>query len=75
VKVTFVGYVEYQPSFFRGEFLISGHDWLPDNTQVSADTLRALKIEILPYPTYYEWRREIFKRRLSNVELLKELWP
>lgn len=70
--VKFIGYVEYEPTHWHGEFILRGHHTLPDG-QYDYDTLLAFGIRPPEFPDLYKWRRDRFQRSLRNKVYLAEL--
>lgn len=71
-KARFIGYVEYQPNHHHAEFVVTGHHTIPDDSQVSYETLQAFKIPIPPFDDMYTWRRAEFAKRRALWKKLKE---
>lgn len=69
----FIGYVEYEPTHYHAEFVVTGSVILPDNSQVNWDTLKRLGIAVPEFPDFYTWTRRRFERRIENLKFLRRI--
>lgn len=75
MDIKFIGYFSYpDEEWGHAVFEIHSHPIFPDGIRLEAQTCRNFKIKLPEFPSYHQWARDRFKRRMCNDYLLKELW-
>jgi hypothetical protein len=72
MKAQFIRYEEFKKNWWRAQFEVKEHAFLPDG-EYDFDTLLGFGIPVPSCPDFFHWQRDRFYRLLKNAYLLRTI--